>query len=94
MYGAGARAATAYNSGVKFNKFFKGLAKVTQTFTIEFGPLRATGVPAILVGVTGVVLAAGTVRTLAGHSERLPETLREARALAQTLHAEKPQLRS
>ncbi len=77
-----------------FKGYFKGLARVTKTFTIEFGPLRATGVPAILVGVTGIVLAAGTVKTLAEHSERLPETLREARALAQTLRPEPPQLRS
>jgi hypothetical protein len=79
---------------VKFSNFFKGMARVTKTFTLEIGPLRATGVPAVLVGVAGVVLAAGTVKTLAEHSERLPETLREARALAQTLRPEQPQLRS
>jgi hypothetical protein len=94
MYGAGARPATAYNKAVNFNKMFKGLARVTETFTLEIGPLRATGVPAALIGLAGVVLAAGTVRTLAQHSERLPETLREARALAQTLRPEPPQLRS
>ena len=76
------------------NKLFKGLARVAETFTLEVGPLRATGVPAVLVGLAGVVLVAGTVRTLAEHSERLPETLREARALAQTLRPETPQLRS
>jgi hypothetical protein len=94
MYGAGARTAAAYNKRVNFNTFFKGVARVTKTFTLEIGPLRATGVPAVLVGLTGIVLAAGTVRTLAEHSERLPETLREARALAQTLRPEAPQLRS
>ena len=79
---------------MNFNKFLRGLAKLTRTFSIEAGPVRATGVPAVLVGVTGVVLAAGAVRALAEHSERLPETLREARALAQTMRAEPRQLGS
>ena len=94
MYGAGPRAAAAYNSRVNFAKFFKGAARVTKTFSLEIGPLRATGVPAVLVAVSGIVLAAGVTKTLAEHSERLPETLREARALAQTLRPEQPQLRS
>ncbi len=76
---------------MNFNAFFKGLARVTKTFSLEAGPLRATGVPAVLIGVTGIVLAAGTANALAHHAERLPETLREARALAQTLRADKPQ---
>ncbi len=94
MYGAGARAAAAYNSRVSLNKFLKGLSRLTKTFTIEIGPLRATGVPAVMVGMTGIVLAAGAVKALADHSERLPETLREARALAQTLRPEPQKLRS
>ena len=73
-----------------FNKFFKGLARVTRTFSIEAGPLRAQGVPAILVAVTGVVIAAGIATALAKSSDRLPETLREARALAQTLQPVEP----
>jgi hypothetical protein len=79
---------------VNFSKYFKGLAKVTKTFSLEVGPLRATGVPAVLVAVSGIVLAAGVAKTLTEHSERLPETLREARALAQTLRPEQPKLRS
>jgi hypothetical protein len=94
MYGAVARPAAAYNRRVSFEKYLKGLARLAKTFTIEVGPVRATGVPAVLMGVAGIVVAAGTVRTLAQHSERLPETLREARALAQTLRNEPPQLRS
>ena len=79
---------------MNLNKFFRGLAKVTQTFTLEVGPLRATGVPAVLTAAAGVVLAAGVTRVLAAQSERLPETLREARALAQTLRPEQPKLKS
>jgi len=77
---------------VNFNKFFKGLARVTKTFTLEAGPYRATGVPAVLIGVTGIVVAAGVARALTMSSDRLPETLREARALAQTFRPEHPQL--
>ena len=93
MYGAGAGAAAAYNTQVNFYKYLKGLARVTKTFSLEVGPLRATGVPAVLVAVSGIVVAAGAMKALADHSERLPETLREARALAQTLRNETPQLR-
>lgn len=93
MYGAGASATAAYNSLVNFNKYLKGMARLTKTFTLEVGPLRATGVPAVLVAVTGIVVAAGTMKALVDHSERLPETLREARALAQTIRNEQPQLR-
>ncbi len=93
MYGAGASTAAAYNSTVKLDKYLKALARVTKTFSLEVGPLRATGVPAVLVAVSGIVVAAGAMKALADHSERLPETLREARALAQTLRNETPQLR-
>lgn len=94
MYGAGACAPAAYNIPVNLNKYFKGLAKVTKTFSLEIGPLRAQGIPAVLVGVTGVILAAGVARSLMQSSDRLPETLREARSLAQTMRAEVPKLPS
>ncbi len=94
MYGAGARAPAAYNNPVNFNKYFKGLAKVTKTFSLEVGPLRAQGVPAVLVGMTGVILAAGVARSLMQSSDRLPETLREARSLAQAMRSEVPKLPS
>jgi len=94
MYGAGAGAAAAYNSPVNFTKYFKGLAKVTRTFSLDVGPVRAQGVPAVLVAVTGLVLAGGVARALARSSDRLPETLREARALAQTMRSDVPKLPS
>lgn len=79
---------------MNFNKFFRGLARVTKTFTLEAGPVRATGVPAVLAAASGLVLAAGITRVLTAHSERLPETLREAKALAQALRPEPPRLNS
>ncbi len=68
-----------------FKGYFKGLSRVTRTFRLEVGPLKAQGVPAILAAVTGVVLAAGIAKALSQSSDRLPETLREARGLAQSL---------
>lgn len=81
-----------YYQVVNFNKYLRGLAKVTKTFTLELGPVRATGVPAILVAVSGIVLAAGVTKVLSAQSERLPETLREARALAQSLRPDQSRL--
>lgn len=74
--------------------FFRGLARVQRTFTLEIGPLRASGVPAILVGVTGIVLASGITTALAKGATRLPETLGEARGLAEALNARQPRLKS
>ena len=94
MYGAGTSAPAAYNIPVNFNKYFRGLAKVTKTFSLEVGPLRAQGVPAVLVAATGVILAGGVARALMRSSDRLPETLREARSLALAMRGEVPKLTS
>jgi hypothetical protein len=74
--------------------FLRGVARVQRTFTIEVGPLRARGVPAILLGVTGIVLASGVAAALAKGASRLPETLGEARNLADALNAGSPRLKS
>jgi hypothetical protein len=71
---------------------FKGLARANHAYTIEFGPFRATGVPAILAGVCGIVLAGGITSLLVRTAERLPETLREANVLAQTMRGDRPRL--
>ncbi|HEY9085008.1 MAG TPA: hypothetical protein VIN40_03590 [Candidatus Tyrphobacter sp.] len=65
--------------------FFRGLARVQQTFEIQIGPIHARGVPAILIGVTGIVVASGVTAMLAKSAERLPETLREARGLTDSI---------
>ena len=64
---------------------FRGLTRLQGTFTIEIGPLKATGVPAILLGLTGIVLASGVTAALARSAPRLPETLGEARGLAEAI---------
>lgn len=57
---------------------FRDLARVTKTFRLELGPLRARGVPAVLLGFSTVVAAAGFARLLAENPSALSETLREA----------------
>ena len=73
---------------------FRGFARAAKTFTLEIGPLRATGVPAILIGVTGIVLASGVTAALAKSANRLPETLSEARGLAEALRSSPKRLPS
>ena len=72
----------------------RGMARVQKTFTIEIGPLRATGVPAVLLGVTGIVLASGVTVALSRGATRLPETLDAARQLAAAINNTSPRLRA
>ena len=74
--------------------FFRGVARVQRTFGIEIGPIRARGLPAVLLGVTGIILAGGVTAALARGATRLPETLGEARALAEAINAGSPRLKS
>jgi hypothetical protein len=74
--------------------FFRGVARLQRSFTIEIGPIRASGVPAILLGVTGIILASGVTAALTKGATRLPETLGEARGLAEVLNAGTPRLKS
>ncbi len=71
---------------------FKGLARAHAVSTLNVGPVRATGVPAILVAVCGIVVASGIAAVLSRAAGRLPETLREANGLAQTIRGERPRL--
>ncbi|MGH7738176.1 MAG: hypothetical protein ACREMP_09970 [Candidatus Tyrphobacter sp.] len=70
--------------------FFRGAARVGKTFEISVGPIQARGVPAILVGVTGIVIASGIAAMLAKSAERLPETLAEARGLMDSVRRRHP----
>ena len=73
---------------------FRGIARLQRSFTLEIGPLRATGIPSMLGGVTGIVVAGGVTAALAQSASRLPETLGEARGLADSLNARNPRLKS
>lgn len=50
--------------------------------------------PAMLLGVTGIILASGVTAALAKGATRLPETLGQARGLAEALNARAPRLKS
>jgi hypothetical protein len=67
---------------------------VQKSFTIQLGPIRATGVPAVLLGVSGIILASGFTTALSKSANRLPETLGEARGLAEAIAAGSPRLKS
>jgi len=71
---------------------FKGLARMQAECRLELGPVRATGVPAILLGSAAIVAAAGLAQFLSRSARRLPETLSEAKGLAQTLRGDRPRL--
>jgi hypothetical protein len=73
---------------------FRAMARLQRSFTLQLGPLRATGVPAILLGVSGVVLASGVTNALNKSANRLPETLGEARGLAEAISGGSPRLKS
>jgi hypothetical protein len=74
--------------------FLRGAARLQKSFTLQVGPLRATGVPAILLGVSGIVLASGITAALSKSANRLPETLGEARGLAEAISGGSPRLKS
>ncbi|MDQ6825892.1 MAG: hypothetical protein M3Z14_01660 [Candidatus Eremiobacteraeota bacterium] len=75
---------------------FRGLARVTRTFKVEMGHFRAQGAPAVIVSACGLALAAGLMRAINQNAAILPDTLREAKGLVDSLKAERaaPQLKS
>jgi hypothetical protein len=71
---------------------YRDLARVTKTFRLEIGPLKARGVPAVLLGVSGVIAATGFARLLAEKPAALSETIREATRFLGVLRGEPRQL--
>jgi hypothetical protein len=65
-------------------------ARVLRVSKLRFGKLRAQGLPAILFGVAGIVIAAGAMRALQAGAPNLPETLREFRQLIESNRRSKP----
>ena len=60
------------------------LARALRASKLRFGDVRTQGLPAILLGVAGIVLAAGAMRALQAGAPNLPETIREVRALLES----------
>jgi hypothetical protein len=56
-------------------------ARVMRACRVRFGGLRAMGVPAILLGVAGVIVATGVAKSFRTIAPMLPETLRELKSL-------------
>ena len=77
---------------MKFEEFFRGVARINKTFAIQVGPIRARGVPAVLIAATGIVIASGIAAALVRSVPQLPETLREANGLAKTMRGEPTRL--
>jgi hypothetical protein len=67
-------------------------ARILRASQIRYGGFRARGVPAILLGVSAVVLTAGTVRALALAAPSLAEALREATKLVDAMRTDRPRL--
>ncbi len=59
-------------------------ARMLRASKVRVGTLRASGVPAILLGVSTVIMAIGAARSLAALAPMLPETLRETKSLIET----------
>ncbi|MBV9403242.1 MAG: hypothetical protein JO018_05890 [Candidatus Eremiobacteraeota bacterium] len=66
----------------------KALSRLVRGFKIEIGELRAQGPPAMIVAFGGVVLASGLVKLLTQNAAVLPETLREAKSLVDSLRGD------
>ncbi len=60
---------------------------------LRIGEVRAQGVPAILLGVSAVIVAAGVGRSIAAIAPQLPEALREMKALLESSRADARSLR-
>ena len=76
--------------GVEAKSVLKGVARILRTFSIEVGPIRATGAPAMLVALTGVIVGVGVATALTRASSQLPESLREAKGLINRLRNDDP----
>jgi len=63
--------------------------RILRASSIRFGDVRVRGVPAILLGVSAIVVSAGTVRALARAAPSLAEALREATKLVDAVRSDR-----
>jgi hypothetical protein len=68
-------------------------ARILRASSIRFGDFRARGVPAILLGVGAIVVAAGSVRALAAAAPSIGEALREATKLVDAVRTDRAEQR-
>lgn len=69
-------------------------ARMLRASKLRFGSLRAQGVPAILLGAAGIVLAVGAGRALRTAIPTLPETLREVKQVLEAARSDPRSLRA
>ena len=68
-------------------------ARILRASNIRYGDFRARGVPAILLGVSAIVVAAGSVRALTAAAPSLAEALREATKLVDAVRSDRGEQR-
>jgi hypothetical protein len=64
-------------------------ARILRASSIRVGKIRVRGMPAILLGVSAVVVSAGSVRALAAAAPSLAEVLREATKLVDAVRSDR-----
>ncbi len=69
-------------------------AKIMRASTLHVGPIEARGIPAVLLGIASIVLAAGATRAFLAGAPQLPETIRELRALLESTRSEPKRISS
>jgi hypothetical protein len=67
-------------------------ARILRASSLRYGNFRARGVPAILLGMSAIVLAAGTVRALKTAAPSLAEVVRETTKLVEAARSDRPRL--
>jgi hypothetical protein len=68
-------------------------ARVLRASSLRYGKFRARGVPAILLGASAVVIAAGTVRALVAAAPSLAEVVRETTKLVEAARSDRAEQR-
>jgi len=63
-------------------------ARILRASSIRYGDFRVRGVPAILLGVSAVITAAGATRAALMAAPSLAETVREATKLVEALRGD------
>jgi hypothetical protein len=68
-------------------------ARILRASSLRYGKFRARGVPAILLGVSAIVLTAGTVRALAAAAPSLADVVRETTKLLEAARSDRAEQR-
>jgi hypothetical protein len=67
-------------------------ARILRASSLRCGMFRARGFPAILIGVSAIVLAAGSVRALKTAAPSLAEVVRETTKLVEAARSDQRRL--